>query len=242
MENLWVFFKDKFVKAEEAKISIMTNALQYGTGVFGGIRGYYNKSKKSIFVFRLQDHYQRFLNSLKILGVSIKYNQKELEKITIELIRKNRPHQNIYIRPFAYAGSLYLAPNLVRDKDFDFALYIMPLEEYLPINKGLKVCVSSWRRISDNSLPPRGKFSGAYLSSALINKEARDLGFDEAIVLNENGHISEGSAENLFIVRDGVLITSPVYEDILEGITRKTVLELAKDFKIPTEIRPIDRT
>jgi branched-chain amino acid aminotransferase len=118
----------------------------------------------------------------------------------------------------------------------------MPLEEYLPINKGLKVCFSSWRRISDNLLPPRGKFSGAYLSSALINKEARDLGFDEAIVLNESGHISEGSAENLFIVRDGVLITSPVYEDILEGITRRTVLELAKDFKIPTEIRPIDRT
>jgi branched-chain amino acid aminotransferase len=242
MENFWVFFKDKFVKVEEAKISIITNALQYGTSVFGGIRGYYNENKKAIFVFRIQDHYKRFLNSLKILGVSIKYNQKELEKITIELIKKNKPKQNVYIRPFSYAGSLNLAPNLNKDRDFDFALYMLSLDDYLPIDKGLKVCVSSWRRISDDSLPPRGKFSGAYLSSALINKEARDLGFDEAIVLNENGHISEGSAENLFIVRDGVLITSPVYEDILEGITRKTVLELAKDFKIPTEIRPIDRT
>ncbi len=238
----YIFFKDKFVNSEEAKVSVMTNALQYGTGVFGGMRGYYNKNKNSIFIFRLSDHLRRFLNSLKILGVSIKYNQNELEKITVELVKKNKPKQNIYIRPFAYAGSLNIAPTLDRDHEFDFTLFMVPLDDYLPIDKGLRVGVSSWRRISDMAIPARAKVSGAYISSALINKEIKSLGFDEAIILTEDGHVAEGSAENLFIVRDGVLITSPVYDDILEGITRRTVLELAKDLKIPTEIRRIDRT
>lgn len=238
----YTFFQGKFVKSEEAKVSIMTNALQYGTGVFGGIRGYYHKNKKFLSIFRMEDHYQRLLNSLKILGVSINYSLNELKAITIELVQKNKPKTDVYFRPFAYAGSLNLAPNLSRDSVFDFALYMIPLGEYLPVDKGLSVIVSSWRRISDNAIPARAKISGCYVNSALARKEASDKGYDEAIVLDEKGNVCEGSAENLFIVRDGILITPPVSDDILEGITRKTIIELAKDLNLPFQERSIDRT
>ncbi|MDI6883241.1 MAG: branched-chain amino acid transaminase [Patescibacteria group bacterium] len=238
----YAFFQEKFVKTEEAKVSIMTNALQYGTAVFGGIRGYYNKNKKFLSIFRMDDHYQRFLNSLKILGVSIPYTLAKLKKITLELTKINKPQTDVYFRPFAYAGSTQLSPNLATDSVFDFALYMIPLGDYLPTDRGLSVVVSSWRRISDNAIPARAKISGAYINSALARKEATDRGCDEAIVLTANGHVSEGSAENLFIVRDGVLITPKKSDDILEGITRRTIIELARDLKIPVEERSIDRT
>jgi branched-chain amino acid aminotransferase len=238
----YAFFQNKFVKTEEAKVSIMTNALQYGTGVIGGMRGYYNKNKKFLSIFRLDEHYERFLNSLKILGVSIPYSWERLRKITLELVKRNKPATDVYFRPFAYAGSTYLAPNLAQDKNFDFASYMIPLADYLPTEKGLSAMISSWRRISDNSIPARAKISGSYINSALARKEANDRGYDEAIVLNKDDHICEGSAENLFIVRDGVLITPQKSEDILEGITRRTVIELARDLKIPVEERTIDRT
>lgn len=238
----YAFFQGKFVSTEDAKVSIMTNALQYGTGVFGGIRGYHNEQKKFLSVFRIDDHYKRFLSSLKIIGVSLKYSHADLKRITLELIKKNRPKTDTYFRPFAYAGSHNLSPNLEKDSIFDFALYMLPLGEYLPIDKGLSVKISSWRRISDNAIPSRAKISGAYINSAVARKEAADNGFDEAIILTEDGHVAEGSAENLFIVRDGVLITSEKTDDILEGITRRTILKLATDLKIPVEERKIDRT
>ncbi|MBI1919241.1 aminotransferase class IV, partial [Candidatus Microgenomates bacterium] len=140
----------------------MTNALQYGTGIFGGIRGYYNKQGKFLSLFRIDDHYKRFLSSLKIIGVNIAYDKERLKKITLELVRKNEPKTDTYIRPFAYAGSTNLSPNLERDSTFSFALYMMPLGEYLSIDKGLSVAVSSWRRVSDNAIPARGKISGSY--------------------------------------------------------------------------------
>lgn len=238
----YCFFQGKIRKTKDAKVSIMTNALQYGTAVFGGIRGYFNKEEKFLSIFRIEDHYKRFLLSLKILGVSIKYSLQDLKEITIKLVKKNRPKTDVYFRPFAFASSLNLSPNLAQDSVFDFSLYMIPLGEYLPVDKGLSVKVSSWRRISDNAIPPRAKISGAYVNSALARKEAQDLGFDEAIVLTQEGHVSEGSAENLFLVKDGVLITSQVSDEILEGITRKTVIELAKDLKIPVVERTIDRT
>ncbi len=236
------FFQNKFVKTEEARVSVMTNALQYGTGVFAGIRGYYNKDKKFLSIFRIDDHYQRFLNSLKILGVSIPYSLPKLKEITLELVKRNKPATDVYFRPFAYAGSTLLSPNLSRDAVFDFFLYMIPLGDYLPTNKGLSVMVSSWQRISDNVIPVRAKISGSYINSALARKEATDKGYDEAIVLNEQGHICEGSAENLFIVRDDVLITPQKSDDILEGITRRTIIELAGDLEIPVEERSVDRT
>jgi len=238
----YAFFQGKVVPVEKAQINIQTNALQYGTGIFGGIRGYYNKKGKFISIFRLNDHITRFVNSMKILGESIKYSKTDLIDITMKLMKKNAPHTDTYIRPFSYAGSLSLTPNLERDNPFYFAEYMIPLGDYLSTDHGVKVCVSSWRRISDNAIPSRAKITGAYINSALAKKEANKNGFDEAIFLNEAGNVAEGSAMNLFIVRDGVLITPSKFDDILEGITRRSVLQFAKDLHIPVEERTIDRS
>ena len=238
----YAFFQGKFVKTEEAKISIMARAVQYGMAVFSGIRGYYNQDKRLLSLFRIDDHYQRLLNALKILGVSIQYNKEELKEITIKLAKKNKPQTDVYFRPYAYASSLRLSPNLKEDSLFVFALYSIPLGDYLPTNKGLSVLVSSWQRPADNAIPGRGKICGAYINSAIARKEAMDLDFEEAIFLTADGHVAEGTGENVFIVRDGVLITPSESDDILEGITRKTIIQLAKDNGIPVEIRRIDRS
>ena len=238
----FAFFEGKIVPIAKAHVNIQTNALQYGTAVFGGVRGYYNAKGTFISLFRLEDHMTRFLNSLKILGESIEYSKEDLIDITIKLLQKNAPETDTYVRPFAYAGSLSLTPNLERDNPFFFAEYMIPLGDYLPTDKGVTTCVSSWRRISDNAIPSRAKITGGYINSALAKKEANSNGFDEAIFLNEAGHVAEGSAMNLFIVRDGVLITPSKTEDILEGITRRSVLRLAQDRGIPVEERTIDRS
>jgi branched-chain amino acid aminotransferase len=237
----YAFFQGKIVPIEEAKVSIMTNALQYGTAFFGGIRGYYNKEKNFISVFRLDDHYKRFLSSAKILGCEFPYSHEELKKITLELIEKNTPETNIYLRPFGYVGNTELGPNFANVK-LDFSLHMIPLEEYMPLGKGLNLVVSSWQRISDNAIPTRGKISGGYANSALARKEATDGGFDEAIMLNSSGHVAEGSAENLFVVRCGKLITPGRSEGILEGITRRSVIKIAKDLGIETVERSIERS
>lgn len=238
----YAFFEGKIVKTEDAKVSIMTNALQYGTGVFGGIRGYYNNEKVFLSIFRIEDHYTRFLNSLKIIGVSLPYSKDQLIKITRDLVNKNNPKADTYFRPFAYAGSTNLSPNLDRDHEFAFALYMIPLGDYLPTDKGISVSVTSWRRISDNAIPSRAKISGGYINSALARHEATLNGYDEAIFLNESGHVAEGSAMNFCMVRDGVLITPPKSDDILEGITRRTIIALATDLGISVEERTIDRS
>jgi branched-chain amino acid aminotransferase len=237
----YAFFQGEVVKIEDAKVSIMTNALQYGTAFFGGIRGYYNKEKNFISVFRIDDHYKRFLSSAKILGCEFPYSHEELKKITLELIEKNKPEANIYLRPFGYVGNTELGPNFANVK-LDFSLHMIPLEEYMPLGKGLNLVVSSWQRISDNAIPTRGKISGGYANSALARKEATDGGFDEAILLNSAGHVAEGSAENLFVVRCGKLITPGRSEGILEGITRRSVIKIAKDMGIETVERSIERS
>lgn len=238
----YAYFQNKFVKTEEARVSIMTNSLQYGNAFFSGIRGYYHPEKNFLSVFRMQDHYHRFLNSAKVMGVTLPYTSRELEKITVELAKKNNPATDVYFRPFAYAQSYNLSPNLAGDGEFAFALYMLPLGEYLSLSKGLSVCISSWRRVSDNAIPARAKISGSYVNSSLAHQEAERNGFDEAIMLMENGEVAEGSAANLFIVRDGVLVTPGRNNDLLEGITRRTILELARDLNIPTEERSVDRS
>ncbi|HSW96385.1 MAG TPA: branched-chain amino acid transaminase [Candidatus Saccharimonadales bacterium] len=237
----FAFFEDKIVKIENAKVSIMTNALQYGTGFFGGIRGYYNAEEKYISVFRLEDHYKRFFSSSRILGCEFPYTVEELTKQTIELIKKNNPQTDAYLRPFGYVGHTDLGPNLA-NTTLSFALYMIPLGEYLPVSKGLSVMVSSWRRISDNTIPSRAKISGGYVNSALARKEATENDYDEAILLGDNEHVSEGSAENFFMVRDGILITPSTSEGILEGITRRSIIQIAKDLNIPVESRSIERS
>jgi len=238
----YAFFNNSFVDIHEAKVSIMTNALQYGTGIFGGIRGYYNAEKKYLSIFRLEDHFKRFLSSLHIVGVGLSYSQDELVAILKKLVAKNKPKTDTYFRPFAYAGSTNISPNLMADQVFQFALYMIPLGDYLPVNVGLKVGISSWRRIADNAIPSRAKISGGYINSALARTEAEKHGYNEAIFLTQEGTVAEGSAENLFIVRDGVLITSAKTDDVLEGITRKSILKIARDLGVPTEERSIDRS
>lgn len=238
----FTFFENKLVKTEEAKVSVMTNALQYGNGVFGGIRGYFNHKNDTFFIFRLDDHFERFLNSLKVIGVSLPYDKVELKNILVGLVKKNQPKTDSYFRPFAYAGSHNVSPDFSQDKEFKFCLFMMPLGDYLPTKTGISALVSSWRRVADNAIPARAKISGSYINSSLAKKQAVDLGFNEAIVLNESGHVAEGSAANFFLVKDNVLITPSKTDDILEGITRRTILRLAKDLKIKTEERTVDRT
>jgi branched-chain amino acid aminotransferase len=237
----YAFFQGKIVPIEKAKISVMTNGFQYGTGFFGGIRGYYNKKEKYSSLFRIDEHIKRFFNSANILGCELPYTEGQLQEIILQLVKKNKPQTDCYLRLYAYVGNTELGPNLA-NVIFDVGIYMIPLQEYMPLGKGLSLIVSSWQRISDNAISTLAKASGGYINSALARKEATDGGFDEAIMLNKFGNVAEGSAENLFIVRDGKLITPGFSESVLGGITRKSVISIAKDMGIETCELPITRS
>jgi branched-chain amino acid aminotransferase len=238
----YAFFRGDFVPIEEAKISIMTHAFNYGTGCFEGIRAYWNEEDEQLYIFRMPEHYERFHQSCRILHINLPYSVEKLGEITVELLRKEGYREDTYIRPLAYKATEGIGVRLHGLED-DFALFAVPFGKYIEKEEGASVCVSPWRRISDNAVPARAKITGAYINSALAKTEAMLNGFDEAIVLNQNGHVSEGSAENIFIVRGGVLITPPVTANILEGITRATIMQIAREeLGIETVERPIDRT
>jgi len=242
MATKYAFFEGSIVPIQKAKVSIMTHAFNYGTGCFEGIRAYWNESQEQLYVFRLKEHYERLLHSCKIILISLPYTVDELCSFTLELLRKEGFREDTYIRPLAYKADSGVGVRLHDLKD-EFAIFATPFGKYIEREEGAKVGVSSWRRINDNSVPARAKITGAYINSALIKTDALMNGFDEAIVLTQEGHVSEGSAENLFIVRDGKLVTSPVTDDILEGITRTTLIELAeRELGVETIERPIDRT
>ena len=236
------YFKGQFVPVDQAKISIQNNTFQYGTGVFEGIRAYWNPGEGQLYIFRLMEHYLRMLRNCRVLKLSIGKDEKELSEITVELLRKNRPETDTYVRPIAYVDSDGLGPKFV-GYPTGFAMYTLPLGDYIDVSSGIKVGFSSWRRINDNTIPARCKVTGGYVNSALAKTEALEHGYDEAIFLTENGFLSEGSAENIFLVRGGKLITPALSEDILEGITRETVIELAREeLGIEAAERPIGRT
>ena len=237
----FAFFEGKIIPTDLAKVSIMTSALQYGNSVFGGLRGYRSSSRKNFYIFRPLDHYSRLLSSLKILNKKIPYSVQELVAVTVELAQKNKPSSDFYIRPLSYAANYELSPDMSR-LQFDLAIYMIPLGEYLSISKGLKLIISNWTRINDNMIPSRGKISGGYVNSSLAKGDASLLGFDDALMLDKEGHLSEASAANFFMVRENKLPTSPKYTDVLEGVTRRTILKLALDLGIPTVERMIDRT
>jgi branched-chain amino acid aminotransferase len=242
MATKYAFFEGSIVPIDEAKVSIMTHAFNYGTGCFEGIRAYWNKTEKQLYVFKLREHYERFMQSCKILLISHPYTVDEMCAATLELLSKEGFQEDTYVRPLAYKADAMVGVRLHDLRDA-FAIFATPFGKYIEKEEGANVGVSSWRRINDNSVPARAKITGAYINSALIKTDAVMNGFDEAIVLTQEGHVSEGSAENLFIVRNGQLITSPVTDDILEGITRSTLIELAyKELGIETVERPIDRT
>ena len=236
------FFGGEFVPIEKAKVSIMTHAFNYGTGCFEGIRGYWNEEEEQLFVFRLREHYERFHRSCRILLIELPYSVEQLGEITLEILRKEDARTDTYIRPLAYKATEGIGVRL-HDLDDEFTLFTVPFGKYIEKEEGANVCVSSWRRINDNAVPARAKITGSYINSAFSKTEAMLNGFDEAIVLTSDDHVSEGSAENLFIVRDGVLITAPVTEDILVGITRATIMQIAREkLGLETVERKIDRT
>ena len=236
------YFQGKIVPYSEAKVGVATHALNYGTAVFGGLRGYWNEEKKQLFVFRPYDHYQRFLNSCRIMLLDIKQTPESLVNLTLELLRQDAYRQNIYIRPLAYKTEEGIGVRL-HDLKEDFTIFALPFGQYVKDDTDAHVTVSSWRRIDDNMIPARGKISGAYASSALVKTDASHSGFDEALVLNQEGHLVEGSAMNVFMVRDGVLVTPPATDNILEGITRRSVIELAKnELGLTVVERSIDRS
>ncbi len=236
------YFEGKFVQFGDAKISIATHGLNYGTAAFGGLRGYWNAELKKLFVFRPYDHYKRFLNSARILAMELPHTPESLTQVTIDLLKLDGWQQDVYIRPLCYKADAGIGVRLHDLRD-EVSIFALAFGAYGKNEDGAHVTVSSWRRVDDNVIPARGKISGAYANSALMKTDAIRAGFDEALVLDNNGHISEGTAMNVFLVREGVLITPPVYENILEGITRRTVIELAqKELGLQVVERSIDRT
>lgn len=238
----YAFFEGQIVPIERAKVSIMTHALNYGTGCFEGIRAYWNDEEEELYLLKMREHYERLHRSCHILLISLPYDVDTLCNITLELLRKEGFREDTYIRPLAYKSTEGVGVRL-HDLEDGFAIFATPFGKYIEREDGAKVGVSSWRRISDNAIPARAKITGSYINSALIKTDIVMKGFDEAIVLAEDGHVSEGSAQNLFIVREGKLITSPITEDILEGITRAAMMELAqKELGIEVIERHIDRS
>lgn len=238
----YVYFSRQFVPFEQAKVGIMTHALNYGTGCFEGIRGYWNEEEEQLLLFRVPEHFHRMQKSARILRIALPHSISELCDIAAELVRRNGYREDVYVRPLAYKSSEVVGVRL-HDLADGFAMYTVPFGKYLEIEKGIRCCISSWRRIDDNAIPARAKVTGLYVNSALAKTEAMEEGYDEAIVLTNEGHVCEGSAENIFVVSDGQLITPPVSENILVGITRSTLIQLARDeLGITTVERPIDRS
>jgi branched-chain amino acid aminotransferase len=240
-QNLIVYFNGQYVPMHEARIGILTHALHYGTGVFEGIRAHWDGVSRELFVMRPLEHYQRWKQNCGILRITVPAAPEHLCAITIELMRRNGFHTNVYVRPLAYKSAERVGVSL--DDQNAFAVIALPFGEYLHSDKGLHAGVSSWRRIEDNAIPARAKICGAYVNSALASDDARRNGFDEAILLNESGHVAEGATCNIFMVRKGKLITPPVNENALEGITRDSVMELAqRELGLNVMERPIDRS
>ncbi len=237
----FVFMNGEYIEAEKAVLPVRTHAFLYGTSVFEGIRAYYNKDENQLYAFRVKEHYERLIRSAKIMWMENPYSLEEYCKITIDLLRKNEYRTDVYIRPTLYKSSIKVGPTLTDNED-SFLIFTTPFGDYFDANAGLKLCVSNWRRTSDNAIPPRAKVSGAYANSALIKTDAHEAGFDDAVVLSESGQVTEGSAMNIFLIINGVLTTTSTTDDILVGVTRNTVIELARELGIPVKERAIDRT
>lgn len=235
------YIDGRFVADDDATISVRARALNYGLGCFGGIRGYAADDGHEVLVFRLEDHLRRLDVSARMLFLRMPIDVREACDVVLETIRRNEVHHDVYVRPLLISASTQLSP-VLREEDSSLIVYSLPLKRYID-KESIDVCISSWRRTSDNAIPARAKPTGIYINSALARREAFDNGFDEAILLTERGYVSEGSAEHVFIVRDGVLVSPPSTEDNLDGITRRTLVTLAKeDLGVDFLERPIART
>ena len=245
--NDFVYFQGQIVPPEEAHISVKTHAFLYGTSLFEGVRGYWLPEANSVSLFRLKEHYQRILANSRIFFMLPEDSPSEetllqqWTEATCELVKKNAPQQDFYIRLTLYKSGISIGPCLDNSKT-DVCIWTQPLGNYVNVDDGLHVTISSWRRVDDNAIPPCAKAAGAYMNSAVMVTDAKRNGFDEVITLTHNGTVSEGSAMNIFMVRRSKLVTPPVTDNILEGITRDSIIELATRLGIEVEQRSIGRT
>jgi branched-chain amino acid aminotransferase len=238
----FVCYNGRVVPYSDVKFGVLTHAMNYGTAVFGGVRAYWNEDERQLFIFRPHDHFRRFLQSASLLCMSLRTSGDDLLKGLVELIRTEGHEEDLYIRPLAFYSDEIIGVRL-HDLTAEVSIVALPFGAYNHNEEDMHVTISSWRRVDDNSIPARGKIAGAYVNSAFIKTDAVRAGFDEAIVLNGDGHISEGSAANFFMLRNGVLATPPITANVLEGITRRTVIQLIRDeLKMEVLEREIDRT
>ncbi len=242
LEDSLCFFGGTIRPMREAQVSVATPGLNYGTGCFEGIRAYWSEQHGQLYTLKLREHYERLAQSCAMLKIQLHHSVDELCEVTLEILRRNEYREDVYVRPLAFKGGASIKLGL-RGVPDELTIFTFPFGNYVDISSGLNVCVSSWRRINDNAIPARSKVTGAYINSALAVDDALEAGFDEAIFLTSDGHVSEGSSCNVFIVRGGKLITPPVTADILEGITRDAVIQVAREsLGLEVTERDIDRS
>ncbi len=236
------FFHGRVVPYSEARVGVLTHALNYGTGVFAGLRGYWNAEEAELFLFRPYEHFERFLESAKLLDMTLPYSPADLTEGLVSLLRAELLREDCYARPLAFYADESIGVRL-HNLTPEVSMVALPYGRYVDNEESLHATISSWRRVDDTMIPPRGKIAGAYVNSAFAKTDAQRAGFDEAIVLNQDGHVSEASAANVFVVRRGTAITPPITDNVLEGITRRTILELLSGaLGVPTVERSLDRT
>ena len=240
-DDLVAYFEGDYVALRDAKVSIMTHAFMYGTAVFEGIRAYWNEEQGVLYGLKLREHMERIRRNANMLLMTDLPPVDELVHVVVETIRRNGFREDAYIRPCLYKSGKAIGVRL-HNLPHELTVLALPFGNYIDIDKGVRLMTSTWRRNTDDALPARGKIVGGYVNMAFQKTEAELNGFDEALVLTADGHASEASAANMFVVRDGVLLTPPVSDDILEGVTRRAVLELAEVLDIPVETRSIDRS
>jgi branched-chain amino acid aminotransferase len=240
MPSAYAYFQGRIVPIEEAKISVMTHALHYGTAVFEGVRGNWNEEDGCHYLFRAREHFERLGQSARVMMLNLKESVDELCAISVELVERSGFTEDVYLRPLVYTSSELLGVR-IHNVEHNTLMFVTPFPAYLP--ESARCHTSTWRRVNDTGIPPRAKVTGIYANSALAKTEANLNGFDEAIMLNEDGHVSEGSGENIFVIRKGSLVTPSPADNVLEGITAATVVQLARDeLGIPTVERAIDRS
>ena len=236
----WAYHGGELVRVGDIRLSPATHALKYGTGVFEGIRAYWSEGRGMLQVLKMREHYERFERSCRLLRIELPNTVEELCEVTLEILSRNAPRKDTYVRPLAYKAAESVGVNLKGETEL--SIFTVPMGNYVELT-GLKVCVSSWRRTPDNAIPARAKCTGSYVNTALAVDEAHMAGYDDAIFLTQDGQVSEASAANIFLIRKGQLITPPVTADILEGITRDAVMELAgKELGMPVREREVGRT
>ena len=241
VEDCITYFQGDYVPLRDAKVSVMTHSFMYGTAVFEGIRAYWNADQGKLYGLKLREHMERIRRNAGMLLMTDLPPVDELVRIVVETIKRNDFHTDAYIRPCLYKSGLSVGVKLHK-LPHELVVLAVPFGNYVDVDNGIRMMTSTWRRNSDDALPARGKIVGGYVNMAFQKSEAELNGFDEALVLTADGHASEASAANMFVVRDGVLLTPPVNDDILEGVTRRAILELAETFGIPVETRSIDRS